>query len=90
MLVTLSGIVMPVKLVQPAKAPLPILVSLLSLPKVMLVRLVQELKAERSMLVTLSGIVMLVRLAQSAKAKPSILVSLLFLPKVMLVRLSQS
>ena len=62
MLVTPSGIVMPVRLLQLRKAELPMLVSLLFVPKVMLVRPVQREKAELPMLVTLSGIVMLVRL----------------------------
>ena len=73
MLVTLSGIVMLVRLVQPKKAAFPMLVT--PFPIVMLVRLVQSRKASFPMLVTLSGIVTLVRLLQSWKATSPMLVT---------------
>src|SRR5437660_102109 len=58
MLVTLSGILTLVRLVQPENAP-PMLVTLPGI--VTLVRLVQDKNARFSMLVTLPGIVTLVR-----------------------------
>ena len=73
MLVTLSGIVMLVRLAQPEKVPTPMLVTLL--PIVMLVRLAQPEKAPFPMLVTLSGIVILVRLVQLEKAPSPMLVT---------------
>ena len=73
MVVTLSGIVMLVRLLQRAKAQLPMVVTLSGI--VMLVRLLQPAKAETPMLVTQSGIVMLVRLMQEEKAITPILVT---------------
>ena len=74
MLVTLSGIVMLVKLLQLANAYAPMLVTLSGI--VMLVKLLQPLKVELPILVTLSGIVMLVKLLQLAKAELPMLVTL--------------
>ena len=61
MLVTPSGIVILVRLVQSEKVLNPILVSLLFSSKVMFVRLVHCTKVKSPILVKLSGIVMLVR-----------------------------
>jgi hypothetical protein len=74
MLATLEGMVMPVRLVQPEKAKLPIAVTLagMDIP----VRLVQPEKAELPMLVTLEGMVMPVRPVQSEKAELLMLVTL--------------
>ena len=66
MLVTLSGIVTLVRLVQPENASSPMLVTLLGI--VTLVRLVQPENASSPMLVTLLGIVTLVRLVQPENA----------------------
>ena len=55
MLVTLSGIVMLIRLVQPSKAQFPMLVTLSGI--VMLVRLVQPEKTETPILTTPSGMV---------------------------------
>ena len=85
MLVTLLGIVMLVRLLQPRNAPFPMLVTLLGI--VMLFRLLQPLNAQLSMLVTLFPIVMLVRLLQFWNAHLPMLVTLLGI--VMLVRLLQ-
>jgi len=71
--VTLSGIVMFVRLLQPLKADLPMTVTLS--PMVMLVRLAQKEKALSPMLVTLSGIVMLVRRPHKEKALSPMLVT---------------
>ena len=87
MLITLSGIVMPVKLVQSRNAERSMLVSLLFLPKVMLVRLVHLKKVFSPILVTPSGIVMLFRLVHRPKAPSPMLVTLSGI--VMLVRLVQ-
>ena len=73
------------RLLQPANAPPPMLVTLLGI--VMLVRLSQPLNAQYPMLVTLSGIVMLFRLLQSANAQFPMLVTLSGI--VMLVKLLQ-
>ena len=70
MFVTLSGIVILVKLAQPSNAELPILVTLSGI--VILVKLVQPKNAELPMLVTLSGIVMLVNDSQYLKATANI------------------
>jgi len=85
MVVTLSGIVIFVRLVQLMKAKSPMVVTLSGI--VMLVRLVQPSKAEPSMLVRPSGIVMLFRLVQLAKAAPPMVLMLLGI--VMLVRLER-
>ena len=66
MLVMLSGIVIPVRLPQPLKAPHPMLVMLSGI--VMLVRFLQPLKVFFAILVTLSGIFILVRLSQLLNA----------------------
>ena len=67
MLVTLSGMVMLVRLVHKANASPPMVVTLSGM--VILVRLVQLENAATPMLVTLSGMVMLVRLVQLEKAE---------------------
>ena len=67
MLVTLSGMVILVRLLQLEKALYPMLVTLFGM--VILVRLLQLSKAESLMLVTLSGMVMLVRLLKLEKAE---------------------
>ena len=74
MLVTLSGMVMLVKPVQPEKAQSPMLVTLL--PIVTLVNLVQPEKALSPMLVTLTGIVTLVNPVQPEKVSLPMLVTL--------------
>ena len=73
MLVTPSGIVMLVRLMQPEKAQAPMLVTPSGM--VILVRLLQLVKAASGMLVTLSGIVMLFRLLQKRKAAHPMLVT---------------
>jgi Na+-translocating ferredoxin:NAD+ oxidoreductase RnfD subunit len=62
------------RLLQPLKAPFPMLITLLGM--VMLVRLVQPEKAPCPMLITLSGMVMLARLVQPEKAPYPMLVTL--------------
>ena len=74
MLVTLSGILILVRLLQPWKACPSMLVT--PSPIVMLVRLLQNMKVSRSMLVTLSGIVILFRPTQPEKALSPMLVTL--------------
>ena len=83
MLVTLSGIVIFVRLLQPMKALLPMLVTLSGI--VIFVRPVHPRKAPAPILVRPSPIVMLVRLVHSQKA----LSPMLLTPSgiVMLVRL---
>jgi hypothetical protein len=73
MLVTPSGIVMLVRLLQSLKAAYPMLVTPSGI--VMLVRLLQFQKALFPMLVTLLGIVMLVRRLQFQKALSPMLVT---------------
>jgi len=73
MLVTLSGIVTLVRLLQLKNILGSMLVTLSG--TVMLVRLLQREKAEAPMLVTLSGIMMFVRLLQEAKAPLPMLVT---------------
>jgi len=79
--VTLFGIVMLVKLLQPPNAQSPMLV--IPLPKVILVNPVQPENAFLSMLVTLFGIVMEVKLLQPPNAESPML--MIPLPKVILV-----
>ena len=74
MLVTLFGMVMEVRLVQPSKAWLPMLVTFLGI--VIEVRPLQLLKAAAPMPVTLSGIKMEVRSVQLEKAEEPMLVTL--------------
>ena len=68
MFVTLSGMVMPVKVAQPENAPSAILVKLDEI--VILVSELQQLKAADPMLVTLSGMAMSVSELQSEKEDP--------------------
>ena len=82
----LFGMVISVKLVQPANAERPMLVTL-SGGIVMFVKLVQFSNAEYLMLVTLSGIVMLAKLVQFLKALYPMLVTLSGI--VILVKLVQ-
>ena len=74
MLVTLSGIEMPVRLLHPEKTLFPMLVMPSGI--VMLVRLLQSEKAPPPILVTPSGIVILVKLLHPEKAVFSIFVTL--------------
>ena len=74
MLVTLSGIVIDVRLVQPQNAPAPILVTLSGI--VIALRLLQLENAASPILVTLLGIVTEKKLSQYANATPPILVTL--------------
>ena len=84
MVVTLSGIVMLVRLSQSSNARRPILVTLSGI--VTVVRLSQWQNAPTPMVVTLSGIVMLVRLVQSSNAPPAIP----FVPSLMITSDGQS
>ena len=77
MLVTLSGIVMIVSLVQSRKAYAPMLVTPSGI--VIVVSLLQLENAEYPMLVTLSGIVMLVNPEHSEKAELSMIFPLVIL-----------
>jgi len=85
MLVTLSGIIMLVRLVQLLKAYSPMLLTLLVM--VILVRLVQPEKAPPPMLITLFGMVTLVSFLQRKKADFPMLVTLSGI--VTLIRFSQ-
>ena len=76
---------MLLRLVQPSKAPPPILVTPHGI--VTLLRLVQPSKVKAPILVTLDGIEILLRLLQPTKTPPPILVTLVGI--VMLLRLTQ-